>query len=409
MRKWILALLLACPIIGLGQSTSFYTDRAVGTFPVGNNGVQTLVPLAYVQVRVCTSADINTTGSPCPHLASVTDLSGNPLTVSGGNFGQIKTDVTGRFNFGCSPGALWVQVAPAGTNTPQLNYAITCAFPAGSTIPGGTFSGTVTISNGNLALNNQALIQFVNTSGLGIINFAQVDRGVGTTDSIVLSGIELGSATNPLLGETGTGNNAVTDVSPAITTPNIVTGFQIGGTAPSGRYPKGNGTNYVQSTGAASGVGTPTACTNQFVTSFTLNGDAAPTSVCSSVTQTNLGSETQTQPFRGTWSAFTQATTILSALNRWTVDKAITITGIEYQAITAGATCSTAPVITVKDNGSATAATITLANTVAGASTTGLAVNVTAGHLLDTEVTTTSAGCGINWVNVAVTIQYKMQ
>lgn len=32
-----------------------------------------------------------------------------------------------------------------------------------------------------------------------------------------------------------------------------------------------------------SGVGSPTACTNQFVTAFTLNGNAAPTSTCSTV------------------------------------------------------------------------------------------------------------------------------
>jgi hypothetical protein len=51
-----------------------------------------------------------------------------------------------------------------------------------------------------------------------------------------------------------------------------------------GKYPKSNGTDIVNSTLAAAGVGTPTACTNQFVTGFTLNADAAPTSTCTSAT-----------------------------------------------------------------------------------------------------------------------------
>jgi hypothetical protein len=49
-------------------------------------------------------------------------------------------------------------------------------------------------------------------------------------------------------------------------------------------YPKSNGTDIVYSTLAAAGVGTPTACTNQFVTGLTLNADAAPTSTCTTAT-----------------------------------------------------------------------------------------------------------------------------
>lgn len=46
-------------------------------------------------------------------------------------------------------------------------------------------------------------------------------------------------------------------------------------------YPKWNASgDVIASSLAASGVGTPTACTNQFVTGFTLNSDAAPVSTC---------------------------------------------------------------------------------------------------------------------------------
>jgi hypothetical protein len=117
--------LVACVVLGLAGSmvgqTSFYTDRAVATTPV--NGQSVLVPIGYGQVRVCTSA---ATGSPCTPVAAITDLNGNPLSVVGGNFGQVTTDVVGRFNFGCQTGNYIVQVAPTGSNTPQLNYKITC-------------------------------------------------------------------------------------------------------------------------------------------------------------------------------------------------------------------------------------------------------------------------------------------
>ena len=62
--------------------------------------------------------------------------------------------------------------------------------------------------------------------------------------------------------------------------------------AGAGIYPKSNGATpavFAASTLAASGVGTPAACTNQFVTGFTLAGDSAPTSVCTSIVAGDLG------------------------------------------------------------------------------------------------------------------------
>jgi hypothetical protein len=80
------------------------------------------------------------------------------------------------------------------------------------------------------------------------------------------------------------GNGTAADFSGTIkaTIVNAVTGFQVNGAATSGRYLKGDGTNFIVSSGSASGIGTPTACSNQFVTGFTLNSDAAPTSTCGS-------------------------------------------------------------------------------------------------------------------------------
>lgn len=109
---------------------------------------------------------------------------------------------------------------------------------------------------------------------------------------------------------------------------NATTGYQIGGAAASGKILVGNGTNYVASTptfpnasatsgkyirsdgtnwiastGSASGVGSPTACTNQAVTAFTLASDAAPTSTCSTITSSFVDSTiapTASPTFTGT-------------------------------------------------------------------------------------------------------------
>jgi len=84
---------------------------------------------------------------------------------------------------------------------------------------------------------------------------------------------------------------AFTDISGIATTTQGGTGANLSG-AGAGTYPKSNGATpavYGASTLAASGVGTPTACTNQFVTGFTLAGDSAPTSTCTSIVAGDLG------------------------------------------------------------------------------------------------------------------------
>lgn len=66
---------------------------------------------------------------------------------------------------------------------------------------------------------------------------------------------------------------------------NASTGFEIAGGATSGRYLKGNGTNFVVSNGAAAGVGSNANCSNSFLTQVNLNNDTAPTGNCAAVTQ----------------------------------------------------------------------------------------------------------------------------
>jgi len=139
MFKWIATFLV---LVGaaLGQATTvFYTDRALGVNPFsasGNGSTPSAIFLSFAQVRVCT---LPATGIPCTPVASITDQFGNPLSISGGNFGQLTTDVVGRFSFGCTPGLYQVQVEAVGSNTPNLNYPVTC--------PSGSVNGAVSVSS----------------------------------------------------------------------------------------------------------------------------------------------------------------------------------------------------------------------------------------------------------------------
>lgn len=83
--------------------------------------------------------------------------------------------------------------------------------------------------------------------------------------------------------------------------------------ATTGSYFKWNGTDIVASTNAASGTGSPTSCTNQFVTALTLNADAAPTSTCTSVTRASEGTDAKPWAFCGTATGATTTVGPVSA------------------------------------------------------------------------------------------------
>lgn len=108
-------------------------------------------------------------------------------------------------------------------------------------------------------------------------NIGSTGMSIKLGNTYQINGTQI-SATALSNGTTGTaGTNVVLATSPTITTPSFTTGFKIGGAAASGKYPKGDGTNFVTSTGSAAGTG---SCTNQAVTAE--NADAAPT--CTTLT-----------------------------------------------------------------------------------------------------------------------------
>ncbi len=92
---------------------------------------------------------------------------------------------------------------------------------------------------------------------------------LGTTRARILGDADtlcLGTAEDTCLNRSAAGILDLTDVLDANT------GFRIAGVATTGRFLRGDGTNFIVSSGAASGVGT---CANQFARG--LNDDAAPT------------------------------------------------------------------------------------------------------------------------------------
>jgi len=120
------------------SQTAWYTNQGTGVTPYQN--IYAVTPCPYCWVRVCS---LPTTSSPCSTPTTVTDQYGNNLNVTGGNFGQLQTSVTGLFTFGCYGGNYEIQIAAGYNNIPQQQYNITC--PAGSTPNpvGGLYNQTI--------------------------------------------------------------------------------------------------------------------------------------------------------------------------------------------------------------------------------------------------------------------------
>lgn len=121
---FVLVALLGCS----SAQVSYFSDHAIGVSPFGH--IVGLIPIQYGQVRVCTWPGAS--GTPCTPLANITNQYGTPLTVQGGNFGQITTDVTGLFSFGCTAGSYLIQVAASSSNTPSETYTATCPVTSAS-------------------------------------------------------------------------------------------------------------------------------------------------------------------------------------------------------------------------------------------------------------------------------------
>jgi hypothetical protein len=147
---------LAILLLGEGAAhaqLAAFSGRAETPISVQSpRGAVVMGPISYGQVRVCSTP---ASGSPCTPVATIFDNNGNTLSVAGGNFGQLTTDVTGFFSGQCNPGTYQIQVAASASNTPQVTYLLSCpvttspGFQGPATITGPiTFSGAVTFNAG---------------------------------------------------------------------------------------------------------------------------------------------------------------------------------------------------------------------------------------------------------------------
>lgn len=171
----LLVIIGVMPYAAMAQ-LSAYHDRAVAPIVVPGTQISVLGPVQYGQVRICNSP---ASGSPCTPIASIFDLQGNALSVVGGNFGQLTTDVTGQFSFQCNPGTYQVQVAASASNTPQLTYLVTC--PTTTGLPSsGTFTNLTV--NGIATFNTNAIIANagINSSGPNTLNGGGSSSGIYT-------------------------------------------------------------------------------------------------------------------------------------------------------------------------------------------------------------------------------------
>jgi len=220
---------------------------------------------------------------------------------------------------------------------------------------------------------------------------------VGTTQSLFGGQICTGT-TSTCISESAAGVlNAASVVSPS-------TGFRINGAATTGRYLRGNGSNFVQSSGAASGTG---SCTNQVVTG--LNDDAAPTcaNVSSAMISDGVISSADLVPanktLQITYSFFDPANDLPNTLDVPSLfpnrSRAITLTEV-YCEINAGS----ASINLQRDDGSPTnILSSDLACSAAGATTTSFVAGENAlavGHNLDHV--TVSVGAGLRRLNLAI-------
>jgi hypothetical protein len=226
MKKLLLFVLLLTASPAYAQ-ISVFTDRAVAPVNTFNPPQVVLAPIAYGQVRVCTDS---ATGSPCTPLATVYDLNSNPLSVTGGNFGQLTTDVTGKFSFRCFTGTYLIQVAPSASNTPQLNYKASCpnldanvSLSANNTFTGlNTFTQQVTSSvatgTAPFSITSTTVVPNLNAQ---LLNGKTAPAGIiiGDTDTQTLTFKTLDISANTLK-----------------TASNIA-----------GHYPRNNGTQYIDS------------------------------------------------------------------------------------------------------------------------------------------------------------------
>jgi hypothetical protein len=201
--------------------------------------------------------------------------------AAGGGGGTVSSFSAGAL----SP--LFTTSVATSTTTPALSFTL-------STAAAHTFFGNNTASSaapgfeaiGNGDLPGAGALTVNTTSPLGGGGSVSLGNTLTLTCSTCLTSVTAHNLLSATHGDTTPASAVRGDGLFAIgATP---TWQRLAHPTATGGYFKWSGTDIVASTGAASGTGSPTGCTNQFVSAFTLNADAVPTSTCSTVTYSQV-------------------------------------------------------------------------------------------------------------------------
>ena len=226
---------------GLGTTTTLLHGNVAGTPTFG----------------AVVSADLNITGTTCSNK-TVTAIS----SAAAGSCNTITSSYVDN------------SIALTGTDINTSNQVTATHIASSTNTDLVTFNSTGNLVNyGGVTCTNQVLAS-LSAAGAG---------GCHTIVSGDTSGTFPATAHN-LLSATHGDTVAASPVRGDFIYANSTPAWTKLALAAANLYPKSNGTDLVYSTLAASGVGSPTGCTNQFVTAFTLSADAAPTSTCTTDT-----------------------------------------------------------------------------------------------------------------------------
>lgn len=223
------------------------------------------------------SSDLSDFPSQVGNSGKFLSTNGTVLSFASGNSGTVTSFSSGNL----SP--LFTTSVANPTTTPSQTFSLSnagahlffgnntgaTAAPAYESIGNGDLPGS-----GSITLNTIAPITGGGSVALGSsLTFACASCLTSVTAHNLLS------ATH---GDTTTHSVVRGDLIAGIGAVPTWTAVAKGGT---NTYPKWNASgDVIASTNPASGTGSPTSCTNQAVTAFTLNADAAPTSTCTTIT-----------------------------------------------------------------------------------------------------------------------------
>jgi len=225
------------------------------------------------------TSDLSDFPSQAGNSGKFLSTNGTVLSFAAGGTGTVTSFSSGNL----SP--LFTTSVATATTTPSQSFSLSTASahtffgnntastttPAYSVIGNGDLPGT-----GAVTLNTTAPITGGGSVALGnALTFACASCLTSVTAHNLLSATHGDTTTHAVLRG---------DLIAGIGVVPTWTAVAKGGT---NTYPKWNASgDVISSTLAASGIGSPTSCTNQAVTAFTLSADAAPTSTCTTITST---------------------------------------------------------------------------------------------------------------------------